>query len=182
MGETAGRPVDDPVETSWYTSLSRSPAQNTPGVPGASEKGDDFGATLAVADLNRDGSADIVVGSPLEDMGETDVVQVTVVPGRRTGSLGTGAYAYTQDAAGIPGAGGTGASFDAATHDGTSPAHGGTAPLHERRVQRSRRARSTRSSVWCAPAPPSGATRGRCSFTSTFQSSSSRAATIEGQT
>ena len=29
--------------------------------------------------------------------------------------------------------------------------------------QRSRRARSTRSSVWCAPAPPSGAMRGRCS-------------------
>lgn len=48
--------------------------------------------------------------------------------------------------------------------------------------QRSRRTRSTTSSVWCAPAPPSGATRGRCSSTSTSQSSLSRSATIEGQT
>ncbi len=47
--------------------------------------------------------------------------------------------------------------------------------------QRSRRARSTRSSVSCAPAPAWGATRGRCSSSSTSQSSSSNAATIEGQ-
>ncbi|MCD7440376.1 FG-GAP-like repeat-containing protein [Streptomyces lincolnensis] len=78
--------------------------QNTAGVPGASEKGDDFGAALAVTDLNRDGLADIVVGSPNEDLAKTDAGQVTVVPGRRSGALGTGAYSFSQDTAGVPGA------------------------------------------------------------------------------
>ncbi|MEU9629329.1 FG-GAP repeat protein [Streptomyces luteogriseus] len=81
--------------------------QNTPGVPGASEKGDAFGGSLAVADLNRDGLADIVTGSPGEDTGAPNAGQVTVIPGRRTGALGGGAYAFTQDTAGIPGAGET---------------------------------------------------------------------------
>lgn len=78
--------------------------QNTPGVPGSSENGDGFGGALAVADLNRDGLADIVIGSPQEDTGKRNAGQVTVVPGRRTGALGSGAYAFTQDTAGIPGA------------------------------------------------------------------------------
>ncbi|GGZ82229.1 FG-GAP-like repeat-containing protein [Streptomyces echinoruber] len=78
--------------------------QNTPGIPGSSEKEDKFGGALAVADLNRDGLADIVIGSPLEDTGRRNAGQVTVIPGRRTGALGDGAYAFTQDTAGIPGA------------------------------------------------------------------------------
>ncbi|MEU1408560.1 VCBS repeat-containing protein [Streptomyces sp. NPDC005728] len=78
--------------------------QNTPGVPGSSEKGDTFGGALAVADLNRDGLADIVIGSPMEDTSRTRAGQVTVIPGRRTGALGGGAYAFTQDTASIPGA------------------------------------------------------------------------------
>ncbi|MBW8705372.1 hypothetical protein MBT84_37800 [Streptomyces sp. MBT84] len=77
--------------------------QNTPGVPGSSEKWDNFGGALALADLNRDGLADIVVGSPLEDTSKRNAGQVTVIPGRRTGALGTGAYAFTQNTAGIPG-------------------------------------------------------------------------------
>ena len=48
--------------------------------------------------------------------------------------------------------------------------------------QRNRRARSTTSSTGCAPAPPLGATRGRCSSSSTSQSWLSSAATIGGQT
>ncbi|MER5276283.1 FG-GAP-like repeat-containing protein [Streptomyces sp. NPDC002809] len=78
--------------------------QNTSGVPGASEKWDNFGGALAVADLNRDGLADIVVGAPQEDTLQRNAGQVTVIPGRRTGALGGGAYAFTQNSAGIPGA------------------------------------------------------------------------------
>ncbi|MBK3520511.1 MULTISPECIES: FG-GAP-like repeat-containing protein [Streptomyces] len=76
--------------------------QDTPGVPGASEKYDEFGGALTVADLNRDGLADIVVGAPLEDTGRRNAGQVTVIPGRRTGALGGGAYAFTQNTANIP--------------------------------------------------------------------------------
>ncbi|MFJ3233655.1 VCBS repeat-containing protein [Streptomyces sp. NPDC086787] len=76
--------------------------QNTPGVPDSSESGDNFGAALAVADLNGDKVADIVIGSPLEDTSRTNAGQVTVIPGRRTGALGSGSYAFTQNTADIP--------------------------------------------------------------------------------
>ncbi|MFE2544217.1 FG-GAP repeat protein [Actinacidiphila glaucinigra] len=78
--------------------------QNTVGVPGGSEKYDAFGGALAVADLNRDGLADIVVGTPYESIGKIGRAgQVTVIPGRRTGALGAGAYAFNQDTAKVPG-------------------------------------------------------------------------------
>ncbi|MEU6140280.1 VCBS repeat-containing protein [Streptomyces sp. NPDC047081] len=96
----------------WYgsaTGISTATApvqitQNTAGVPGTSEKGDAFGGALAVADLNRDGLADIVIGSPYEDLAENRAGQVTVVPGRASGALGTGSYSFSQDTAGVPGA------------------------------------------------------------------------------
>ena len=79
--------------------------QDTAGVPGASEKDDEFGGALAVADLNRDGLADIVVGAPSEGVaGKSRAGSVTVIPGRRTGALGTGSSSFTQDTAGVPGA------------------------------------------------------------------------------
>ena len=79
--------------------------QDTAGVPGASEKGDEFGGALTVADLNRDGLADIVVGAPTEGVaGKSRAGSVTVIPGRRTGALGTGSYSFTQDTTGVPGA------------------------------------------------------------------------------
>ncbi|MFJ5776951.1 VCBS repeat-containing protein [Streptomyces sp. NPDC093094] len=77
--------------------------QDTAGVPGTSESGDAFGAGLTVADLNRDGLADIVVGVPFEDVGTVSGAgAVTVVPGRRSGALGPGGYSFSQNTAGVP--------------------------------------------------------------------------------
>ncbi|MFF5306067.1 VCBS repeat-containing protein [Streptomyces sp. NPDC013161] len=78
--------------------------QNTAGVPGTSEKNDAFGGALTVADLNRDGLADIVVGTPFEGVaGKNRAGEVTVIPGRRTGALGAGAYSFSQFTAGVGG-------------------------------------------------------------------------------
>ncbi|MFF5014494.1 FG-GAP and VCBS repeat-containing protein [Streptomyces sp. NPDC001165] len=41
--------------------------QNTAGIPGSAETNDEFGAALASGDLNRDGYADLVVGTPDEN-------------------------------------------------------------------------------------------------------------------
>ncbi|CAM5237661.1 VCBS repeat-containing protein OS=Streptomyces cyaneofuscatus OX=66883 GN=G3I52_07185 PE=4 SV=1 [Streptomyces cyaneofuscatus] len=62
--------------------------QNSPGIPGASESGDDFGTVLASADLNRDGYADLVVGNPTEEAGRTRVGSVTLVWGSTKGLKG----------------------------------------------------------------------------------------------
>ncbi|MPY30665.1 VCBS repeat-containing protein [Streptomyces adustus] len=78
--------------------------QNTAGVPGVSEKNDAFGGALAVADLNRDGLADIVVGTPYEGVaGKNRSGEVTVIPGRRSGALGAGSYSFSQFTAGVGG-------------------------------------------------------------------------------
>ncbi|MFD4144408.1 FG-GAP repeat protein [Streptomyces sp. NPDC058572] len=104
----------------WYGStngLSATPArvdQNTAGVPGTAERDDEFGDSLAVTDLNRDGIADIVVGSPGEAIGtKTHAGAVTVIPGRRTGKPGTGAYTITQDTPNMPGSSESGDEFGA---------------------------------------------------------------------
>ncbi|MFE9773892.1 FG-GAP and VCBS repeat-containing protein [Streptomyces sp. NPDC005931] len=44
--------------------------QDSPGIPGAVELGDEWGFAATTADLDRDGYADLVVASPGEDVGE----------------------------------------------------------------------------------------------------------------
>ncbi|MFD3973227.1 FG-GAP-like repeat-containing protein [Streptomyces cyaneofuscatus] len=79
--------------------------QDTAGVPGAGEEYDAFGTSVAVADLDRDGKAEIIVGVPGEAIGtKARAGTVVVVPGRATGALGAGSYAFSQDTAGVPGA------------------------------------------------------------------------------
>ncbi|MGI3781968.1 MAG: hypothetical protein ACRYG2_14465 [Janthinobacterium lividum] len=75
--------------------------QATRGVPGSSEYGDGFGASVAIGDLDEDGYGDLVIGSPGEDEGQG---RVTVVRGAQKGWRTSGNKAYDQDTEGIPGA------------------------------------------------------------------------------
>ncbi|MFE9925531.1 FG-GAP and VCBS repeat-containing protein [Streptomyces sp. NPDC005774] len=63
--------------------------QDSPGIPGAGEEDDQFGETLASADLNKDGYADLVVGNPSEHVGKTKYRgTVTIVWGSKSGLSG----------------------------------------------------------------------------------------------
>ena len=70
------------------------------GVPGVDEPKDAFGTSLALADLNRDGFADLVVGAPGENRGSG---RVTVVHGAKGGWRTSGNRTYDQGTRGIPG-------------------------------------------------------------------------------
>ncbi|WP_309505016.1 FG-GAP-like repeat-containing protein [Streptomyces sp. KM273126] len=65
-------------------------SQARPGVPGTPETGDRFGAAVAVADVDGDGTADLVIGAPGEDVTGrgTDAGTVAVLRGAK-GGLGT---------------------------------------------------------------------------------------------
>jgi hypothetical protein len=79
--------------------------QNTPGVPGAKETGDTFGAAVAVGDITGDGIDDVAVGAPNESVGSIGGAgMVDVLRGSRTGLTGTGAQGFTQNTRAVPGA------------------------------------------------------------------------------
>lgn len=88
------------------TRAAQTITQNTAGVPGASEKNDNFGSSLALGDINADGYADLAVGAPYETVGSATYEgagAVTVIPGTTKGlSTGT-SYAYNQGTTGVPG-------------------------------------------------------------------------------
>ncbi|GEC07654.1 hypothetical protein SSP24_53090 [Streptomyces spinoverrucosus] len=85
--------------------------QDTAGVPSSGEKGDRFGASVAIGDTDKDGRADLVIGAPGED---SAIGAVTVVRGT-TGLLDTArARIWTQNVAGVPGSSEKGDGFGTA--------------------------------------------------------------------
>ncbi|MDW6065806.1 FG-GAP-like repeat-containing protein [Streptomyces sp. FXJ1.4098] len=99
--------------------------QNTAGVPGVNEDGDQFGYSLSAGDVNGDGYADVAVGIPYEDLdGGVDAGSVVQLYGGAGGLSGTGAQAFTQDTAGVPGAAEAGDHFGAAVRLGDTDGDG----------------------------------------------------------
>lgn len=79
--------------------------QDTPGVPGVNETGDEFGLALAAGDVTGDGYPDLAVGVPGEAIGTTKAAgSVVLLKGGPKGPTGSGALAFSQSTSGVPGA------------------------------------------------------------------------------
>jgi hypothetical protein len=65
--------------------------QNSTGVPGSSETGDAFGTSVRLVDLDRNGKADLVVGTGYEN----GYGAVTVLKGTASGLTTTGVKSFT---------------------------------------------------------------------------------------
>ena len=81
--------------------------QDSPGVPGANEECDAFGASVQVGKLDADRYADIVVGAPWDDEPGADTYQqagrVTIIRGGRRGYDRRGNRAFGFSTRGVPG-------------------------------------------------------------------------------
>lgn len=74
-------------------------SQNTAGVPGGAEKTDHFGAALTSLDYDRDGYADLLVGSPDEDTtAGANAGSETILWGSPSGLTGAGSQALAEPA------------------------------------------------------------------------------------
>jgi hypothetical protein len=75
-------------------------SQDSPGIGGVDESGDNFGSTLVAADFGRGDQDDLVVGASGEDGGAG---AITVLYGTSRGLSATGTQYFTQATPGIPG-------------------------------------------------------------------------------
>ena len=89
------------------TSGSRFLTQQSPGIGGdGGQDGEDFGASLAAADFDRNRHADLAVGTQFESLpSASDAGAVTVLPGSRRGLQTTHSLRFTQDSPGMAGDG-----------------------------------------------------------------------------
>ncbi|WP_327250734.1 FG-GAP and VCBS repeat-containing protein [Streptomyces sp. NBC_01244] len=76
--------------------------EDTLGIPGGVGTGDRFGQSVAAADLNLDGYAELIVGAPGERKGEVTGGGLYVLKGTAKGVTGTGASWYAHNAPGLP--------------------------------------------------------------------------------
>ena len=97
--------------------------QDSPGVPGSQERedavnccADDFGSSVALGDIDRDGYADLVIGAAgkNDDRGRVPVVHEAAAGWRTSGN-----YFYSQNTRAIPGVAESGHGFgsDASLRD-----------------------------------------------------------------
>ncbi len=93
--------------------------QNTPGVFGTAENNDNFGYSLTWGDFNNDGFPDLVVGVPMESIGDiAGAGAVQVFYGTEDGIRLTGQQLWNQDSPGISGMAMTGDHFGIAVAAG----------------------------------------------------------------
>ncbi|MEU2251398.1 hypothetical protein [Streptomyces sp. NPDC019224] len=86
------------------TTRTKTITQDSAGVPGVSERGDQFGARLSAGDVNGDGYADLAAGVPFEAIETTKGAgAVVLLKGGSGGLSGTGSQSFHQDSAGVPG-------------------------------------------------------------------------------
>jgi hypothetical protein len=79
--------------------------QDSPGIADQAESGDQLGSALAIGDFNGDGSADLAMGAPGENLNSgfgSGVVHV--LPGSAAGLTATGSQLWSQDSPGVAGA------------------------------------------------------------------------------
>lgn len=116
--------VDDPSKGSGYVTVRYgSPTgfgdpltlhQDSAGVPGANEDGDNWGASVAIGDITGDGKAELVVGANGEQLGDLDNAgDVTVFRGSASGVSQSSVVRMSQDTTGVPGAAEAGDLFGA---------------------------------------------------------------------
>ncbi len=88
----------------WRTSGNYAYSQNTPRIPGGSERGDRFGGSLALLDHNRDGRLDLTIGAPGENGNAGAITTLRgsgvgfTTSGSRTFGLATLGYRYPTSA------------------------------------------------------------------------------------
>lgn len=103
----------------WFT-------QDTNGVPGTATANYEFGRSVAAADFDQDGYADLAVGVPGADVTRSvGAGAVIVLRGSATGLTGTGSTEFDEDLQGVPGTAEDGDKFGfaVATGDVTADGH-----------------------------------------------------------